>query len=118
MCRNLQTDKGAVMENEKIESMIDEAVTHMSEQRPLKWGATIDISDDLDATQDGNKTVEELAKILVTKLRELKQYDDDADFQSLIDDMEMVEDVEGFDYTLSDLYDWGDIDKRLFIKTF
>ena len=106
------------MENKKIESMIDEAVTLMSEKRPLQWGATIDISDDLEATQDGSKTVEELAKIFVGKLRALTQYEDDMVFQSLIGDMEMVDDVEGFDYTLADLYDWGDIDKRLFIKAF
>jgi len=104
--------------DELVEKMIDRAVSEMSKRRPLEWGANVDISDAFKETQDGNKTVEELAKLLVTKLREIKKYEDDMDFQSMIDDMEMVDDEEGFDYTLNDLYDWGDIDKRLFIKIF
>lgn len=85
------------------------------------WKTTINISQEFKAFDDNLTNIRELATSVENKLREYvkenQSFDDINEIERIADELIMIEEVEEFDSLLESLYDWGDIDHRLWIQT-
>ncbi len=86
------------------------------------WKTTLDISDLWSKFDDGDLSVQELASKIAQRLESNEFYGDDDlveivyNFVSLAEDSNAEDD--DFDYIMQDLYDYADVEHRIWIKTF
>lgn len=80
------------------------------------WKKTLDISDLHQALGDGTMSITELAKSVHERCMS-KNMPHDCEFLEIANAFLGVEDVEDYDDALSSLYDYGDFNHRLWIKT-
>lgn len=88
-----------------------------------KWKNKIDISDLHSAYESNEVTIQYVANSVADRLRELPIYQSNYYLQTIVKDLEVIaydEDCNADDYdcVLNTLYNWGDIDNRLWINTF
>ena len=79
------------------------------------WKHTVELGDLHRKFDAGEIGIETVALGLAGRLKETPYAEDLAD---LIDELEMVSDVEDYDYILEQVYDFGDADHQLWINTF
>lgn len=66
------------------------------------------------------KELHDICKAFGKRLRKLKQFDDELEeIANYFDELSTLEEIEvdEFDCVLEDLYNWADIDKRLWVGT-
>jgi len=102
----------------------------------LNWKATLDIHGVWELTKDKDEdeiTFEETSKLcdcVITGLKKIKPLNDEDKIDNLIIEFEELKEncnpdyykenreaVEEFNYLMEELYDWGDTNKRCWIKT-
>lgn len=86
------------------------------------WKQRVDISDLHLDFEEGRREIVGVAWQVATRLMTLSYYKTDPTFHELVDEMSGAGthssmDEEDYDSLLSDLYDWGDVDHRLWINT-
>ena len=77
-----------------------------------QWKHTIRVGDLHAAFRGGKITISKVARLLAERL---SRYPDAADIVDIIGDLENVKTTPEYDRALADLYDYGDIDHRLWI---
>ena len=87
------------------------------------WKATVKLGDLHESYQGKIMTVPALAKAVADRLKRVRRYQDDADFQDIVVEFEgLAEDedagIDDYDCILGRLYDFGDSDHRLWVDTF
>lgn len=88
-----------------------------------KWKAKIQLGDLFKRYQQNKLTVQEVAHHFAKRLRALPYYSLQKDFRRLVDEINDLstskDDISenDFDEILNLLYDWGDLDQRLWIST-
>jgi len=80
-----------------------------------KWKKTLDISDLHQAYGDGSITIIQVAKEVHSRCLKLKI--NDIQFMNITSNFLLIEDIDDYDSVLSDLYDFGDEDHKLWINT-
>lgn len=78
-----------------------------------EWKATIDISEEHEAFENGDMTIEQVAKTVAEKLGETAFKEDLADLIVALGD---CHDVEDYDDILNEVYDFADMNK-LWVRT-
>lgn len=82
------------------------------------WKTTVKIGDLHNSFEDGNLTIKEVGKEVADRLKR-NNYADDCDLQDIIELLETEDyDVEGYDYILRMLYDYGDLYHRIWVDDF
>lgn len=81
------------------------------------WKREVKLGDLHQARRAGEMKITEVATQLVARLEQLP-YCGDADFDRCLVGLRGVRTVERYDYWLSQLYNFGDSDHRLWIDTF
>jgi len=74
------------------------------------WQNKLTLTDVWGKVDSKEMTVQELGKIVASRIRNLKCYEDEVDtLEDLAFQFANVSDVEDFDGLMGELYDWGDI---------
>lgn len=80
------------------------------------WKETLNLKDLHDAYRDGTLPVKELANKVHARCMNLKCAGDPI-FQDVISMLIDIDDIETYDEALSDIYNYGDIGHRIWVKT-
>jgi hypothetical protein len=102
--------------------MNDIAETKKELVKPLNWKYFIDLFDLINLYQQGRLDPFHLGHAVVSRIKDMnslcEEFVANDEFNRILNNFESIQDVDHFDGILNDLYDWGDEDKRLFIKTY
>lgn len=79
------------------------------------WKCTVDISDLYKKFENGTLTIEQVAKEVYNRCMKTK-YNTDTEFVNIISGFLILEDIEKYDDVLMSLYDYADVDYRLWIE--
>lgn len=81
----------------------------------MPWQTKVDLSDLFVAFDENSMTVEEIARATAARLRKNRYA---SDLHGVIELLEEVDDIDDYDSLLATVYDFGDINKRIWIETY
>ena len=79
------------------------------------WKETLDVSDLIEAFENGKKTIEQIAEAGFERCKKLSCYSD-PEFKAIISDLSNIDDEDDYDDIMDAIYDYGDVGNRLWVK--
>ncbi|MHC4180735.1 MAG: hypothetical protein ACYSWU_24815 [Planctomycetota bacterium] len=88
--------------------------------RGLQWLHTLPLKDIWTwwETAKEQSHPQELGRRVAERIRKQPWFEDYDELDDFAGQFELVEDIDEFDDVLEELYDWADVDKRCWVKTF
>ena len=88
-----------------------------------KWKYTLDVEEEWNKVKKDEIGIKEFIALLIPKLERINKVEDDPSLENIISEFEMLSEMnlvetEEFDYWWNELYDWCDVCKLCWIKTF
>jgi len=87
-------------------------------KRNLEWKNTVHLGDLMVLYEGDKMTTAEVASEFAKRLREVKDPELVEELEVYIDELEQCDKKDDFNYILVNIYDIGDVEKRLWIDTF
>jgi len=82
------------------------------------WQYEIDISSEIRKYEAGDLKVVDVAQALAAGLKKIDNPDIKEMLEDIIDDLDYCDSADDFNYLLDEIYDIGDLNKNIWIKTF
>jgi len=86
----------------------------------VDWKNKVDLRKEWRRARDGKLMPFQLGRLVAVKLGRFSQWDEDLDFVEIrerFNGLDVTADFDDFDNVITDLYDWADVDHRLWVAT-